>query len=117
MPKNCGTLLHFDDYPEDATVGTAEEKLKVSKKRIRVWFEQHYDQKNAGLKYLAKVTIPAARVPELYKTYPNGYFDAKLNGTGLYEFLTLEEKLMAGAADALAVWKVEAERKLAEIKK
>jgi hypothetical protein len=31
----------------------------------------------------------------------------------LYEFLTLEEKLMAGATDALAKWKEEAERKLA----
>lgn len=93
--KYCGMLLHFDGV----TAGG------VTKPRI--YYRKHPDAKFPNISYPAKTTVPVEMLPQLEKSFPNGYFEPGLSyGNGLDKFLRVVDGLVAQFTNSdLAQWK------------
>jgi hypothetical protein len=109
LQKYCGVLLHFDGYPVEEK---GKDGLKITRTKVRVWYQRHPDAQYPNISYPAKITLPVEMLAQLEKEYPGGFFEPTTLG-GLDKFLESEARLTDTATDELRKWKaeVDAQRK------
>jgi hypothetical protein len=100
IQKYVSTLIHAESY----ATKEGEKADAVLKSDVRYWFQRHPDPKFNNIEYPAKTTIPSVNIPQLLKTFPQGWF-APTTEHGLDRFMAEEARLSDAHAQGLQQWK------------
>ena len=114
-----GDLIHAQDYPvvRQVTVPDPADPAKTITQQsvdltVRMYFRKHLDPVT-NLPYPAKPRVTPEKLADLYKRWPGGYFEPKVDGSdSLATYLAFVDELGKGQADSLRGWRERADAKL-----
>lgn len=114
IPQYVGDCLHFEDFLEEGKVDPTNPKQKLVETKIKAWFTSHPDPQT-GVIWPAKARLVPSKVPEFKRLMGEpGYF--VLGEKSLYDYLKVQDQLLASSSDEARKWKEAADAARAKMK-